>query len=82
MESYSLDAENLEAIKHPEDKKSADKINQKSLEAYLSSRSSQAPHFENLANYINEEFCLTFFLMTSSFKLYVYSYRLLIYSYS
>lgn len=80
--SSSLDIENLETIKHPEDNKSADKINQKSLEAHLCSRSSQVLHFENPGNYINEEFCLTFFLVSSNFELHVYSYSLLIYSYS
>lgn len=49
-------------------KETADKIKQKSLELYVSSRPEQKLHFERLGNYINEAFSLTFFLMSSIFS--------------
>lgn len=48
-------------------KETADKIKQKALELYVSSRRPQNLHFERLGNYLIEAFSLTFVFVSSNF---------------
>lgn len=73
--------ESLEANKHSEENKSADTIKQNSLELYLSNDLSKKKkiHLHKHLILKNSEiklmkyYCLTFFLMSSNFELYIYS---------